>query len=90
MLAKLATDPNIEQYGLVPIGYFEMPSTDQEKFNSFVDHSHSWMGPLITFLTIGELPSDKNAVRKLQYQAPRYVVMDGTAGVSLPYLRCVA
>ena len=93
ILAKLATDPEIEQYGLVPIGHLEAPSTETQGVNAIIDHSHSWIGPILRFLTTGELPTDIADARKLQYQAPRYVVMDGKLyrrGLSIPFLRCVA
>ena len=75
-LAKLATDAEAELFGLVPMNHLPVPSIQAPTINT-IDYSLSWMGPIIQYLTTGELPTDRAAARKLQYQAHRYVMMEG-------------
>ena len=91
-LAKLATDAEAELAGLVPVNHLPIPSIRAPTVDT-VDHSASWMGLLIRYLSTGEVPNDRAAARKLLYQAHRYVMMDGKLyrrGLSMPYLRCVS
>ena len=49
------------------------------------------MTPIMEYIT-GKLPDDRKDARNIVYQAPRYVIVDGTLyrrGHSLPLLRCV-
>ena len=66
-LAKLATDAEAELAGLVPVNHLPVPSVGVSTVHT-VDHSTSWMGPLIRYLTAREVPADRAAARKLQYQ----------------------
>ena len=91
-LAKLATDAEGELAGLVPVNHLPVPSIKAPAVHT-VDHSTSWMGPLIRYLTAGEVPDNRAAAKKLRYQVHRYVMMDEKLyrwGLSMPYLRCVS
>ena len=57
-----------------------------------IDTRPTWMTPIMEYLTMGKLPEERKDERKILYQAPRYVIVDGTLyrrGHSLPLLRCV-
>ena len=50
------------------------------------------MTPIMEYLTTGRLLEERKDTRKILYQAPRYVIVDGILyrrGHSLPLLRCV-
>ncbi|XP_062086113.1 uncharacterized protein LOC133792214 [Humulus lupulus] len=91
-LAKLVTDAEAEIFGLISINHLLAPSIQAPMINA-IDYSTTWMGPIIHYLTTRGLPADKVAARKLQYQDPRYVMVEGKLyciGLSMPYLQCVS
>ena len=85
-------DAEVELFGLVSINHLPAPSIQAPTINA-IDYSLSWMGHITQYLTTGELPTDRAVARKLQYQAPRHVMMEGKLyhrGLSMPYLRCIS
>ena len=92
-LARLATTRDSELIDVVPVEDLEAPSIDTTDDVSQVGEMGGWMQPIIDYLTSGALPHDKNHARKLLYQAPRYILMDGRLyrrSYSMPLLRCVS
>ncbi|XP_062089480.1 uncharacterized protein LOC133796014 [Humulus lupulus] len=88
-LEKLATDAEMDLSGMVSINHLPIPSIRTSTINT-IDHSTSWMGPIIHYLTTGGLPADRAVARKLQYQVHRYVMIDEKLyrrGLYMPYLR---
>ena len=50
------------------------------------------MDPILDYLTIGALPEDKSAARRITRQAPHYVLYDGMLykrSFTLPLLKCL-
>lgn len=93
-LARLASGMDEDQLGNVPIEVLEQSSiaTQVEVYTlSFKDVS-SWITPIFLYLSTGELPTEKNEVRRLRYFANRFLIINGKLykrGYSLPYLRCL-
>ncbi|CAL2234271.1 unnamed protein product [Prunus armeniaca] len=55
-----------------------------------IDHSPTWMDPIIQFLQNQTLPADP--AEALRYRSTRYLIINGALykrGFSLPYLRCL-
>ncbi|KAM6551221.1 hypothetical protein CsatB_001029 [Cannabis sativa] len=93
MLAKLATNHKIIEHGVFPVRHLKKSSIKVQGVNAIADNSHSWMAPIYNFLSTGELPAYRSVSKKIQYQTPHYVIMDGKLyrrGLSMPYLRCIA
>ena len=58
-----------------------------------VDSKCNWTTPLISYLRTGLLPDRKEALRKLKFQASRFVLIKDVLykrGFSRPYLRCLS
>ena len=52
----------------------------------------SWIDPLASFLIDGTLPAERNAAKRVQRQAAKYVIIDEwlyRRSYMLPYLRCL-
>ncbi|CAL2254436.1 unnamed protein product [Prunus armeniaca] len=57
-----------------------------------IDHSPTWMDPILQFLQNQTLPADPAEVRRVRYSSARYLLINVTLykrGFSLPYLRCL-
>ncbi|CAL9006411.1 unnamed protein product, partial [Prunus brigantina] len=57
-----------------------------------IDHSLTWMDPILQFLQNQTLPADPAEARRVRYRSARYLILNGTLykrGFSLPYLRPV-
>ncbi|CAL8107476.1 unnamed protein product [Prunus armeniaca] len=58
-----------------------------------IDHSPTWMDPILQFLQNQTLPVDPAKARRVCYRSARYLIINGALykrGFSLPYLRCLA
>lgn len=49
---------------------------DYQEVQCVIDVS-CWMDPIIKYLTSGDIPEDKEIVRRLQYHTARYCLIDG-------------
>ncbi|CAL9019077.1 unnamed protein product [Prunus brigantina] len=57
-----------------------------------IDHSLTWMDPILQFLQNQTLPADPAEARRVRYRSARYLILNGALykrGFSLPYLRCL-
>ena len=91
-LPQLSTTKEAETLNVVPVEFLENPSGTEMIEVEMIDTRPTWMTPIMEYLTTGRLPEDRKDARKILYQAPRYVIVDGTLyrrGHSLPLLRCV-
>ncbi|XP_058106923.1 uncharacterized protein LOC131250658 [Magnolia sinica] len=93
-LAKLASATDGKISRIIPVEFIEHPSIDQTEKQAvnLVSDAPSWMDPIYSYLTFGEVPSDKLEVKRLRIRAARYIVLDGILykkGHSQPYLRCL-
>ncbi|CAL9019593.1 unnamed protein product [Prunus brigantina] len=90
-LARLASA--IEQ-GLgrnIHMELLDQPST-RAPLICAIDHSPTWMDPILRFLQHQTLPADPAEARRVRYRSARYLILNGALykrGFSLPYLRCL-
>ena len=52
----------------------------------------SWMDPIVTYLTTGDLPSEKTEAQRVRYYIAQYHLTNGMLykkGFTLPYLQCI-
>ncbi|CAL2276958.1 unnamed protein product [Prunus armeniaca] len=90
-LARLASA--IEQ-GIgrnIDMKILDQPST-QAPLICAIDHSPTWMDPILQFLQNQTLPADPAEARRVRYHSTRYLIINGALykrGFSLPYLRCL-
>ncbi|XP_024162229.1 uncharacterized protein LOC112169436 [Rosa chinensis] len=92
-LAKLAsTSPNLT-YGATKVEILASPSTSKTVSEIFVvDHTASWMDPILKYMVDGLTPDDKVEARRLQQRSARYTIMNGKLykrGHCFPNLKCV-
>ncbi|XP_020422651.1 uncharacterized protein LOC109949950 [Prunus persica] len=90
-LARLASA--LEQ-GLgrhIHIEFLAQPST-QAPLICTIDHSPTWMDPILQFLQNQTLPANPAEARRVRHRSARYLIINGSLykrGFSLPYLRCL-
>ena len=92
-LAKLATTKDSELISVVPVDHLETSSIGDTEDIANVEEPKGWMQPIVEYLTSGVFPQDKNSARKLIYQVPWYIMIDGRLyrhSYSMPLLRCVS
>ncbi|CAL2238683.1 unnamed protein product [Prunus armeniaca] len=89
-LARLAS--SLEQ-GIgrnIHVEFLDQPST-QALLICTIDHSPTWMDPIIQFLQNQTLPADSAKARRVCYCSARYLIINGTLykrGFNLTYLHC--
>ena len=57
-----------------------------------IDSRSNWTTPIVSYLTDGTLPDNKEAARKLKVQTARFILIKNILykkGFSRPYLRCL-
>ncbi|KAI5323199.1 hypothetical protein L3X38_032271 [Prunus dulcis] len=90
-LARLAS--TLEQ-GIsrnIQIEFLDQPST-QAPLICTIDHSPTWMDPIIQFLQNQRLPIDSAEARRVLHRSARYLIINGAiykCSFNLPYLRCL-
>ncbi|CAL8134749.1 unnamed protein product [Prunus armeniaca] len=90
-LARLAS--GLEQ-GIgrnIHIEFLDQPST-QTPLICTIDHSPTWMDPILQFLQNQTLPADSAKAQHVRYRSARYLIINDALykrGFSLPYLRCL-
>ncbi|PON59713.1 hypothetical protein PanWU01x14_157700, partial [Parasponia andersonii] len=76
-LAKLASTKDAELLKVVPVEFLISPSIEEEpQVIMPVDEEPSWMDPIIRYMQNGDLPEDKDDVRRLRMKAARYIIQD--------------
>ncbi|XP_074327345.1 uncharacterized protein LOC141665263 [Apium graveolens] len=92
-LAKMRSQMDSVQLGQIPLGIQKIPSIPEVGvFQTQEIPQENWMSPIHNYIRIWNLPEDKLQVRRLRYQAPKYVEYDGVLykrGFNQPLLRCV-
>ncbi|XP_024157071.1 uncharacterized protein LOC112164937 [Rosa chinensis] len=77
-LAKLASTSPSPTYGATKVEILEKPSTSKTVSEIFtVDHTASWMDPILKYMVDGLAPDDKVEARRLQLRSARYTIMNG-------------
>ncbi|KAI5322325.1 hypothetical protein L3X38_031397 [Prunus dulcis] len=90
-LARLASA--LEQGIQAPlhIEFLDQPIT-QAPLICTINHSPTWMDPILQFLQNQTLPANSAKARRVRYRYARYLIINGSLykrGFSLPYLRCL-
>ncbi|KAI5323645.1 hypothetical protein L3X38_032717 [Prunus dulcis] len=71
--------------------FLDQPSTQIPTIYT-IDHSPTWMDPILQFLQHQILPADPVEARRVRYRSARYLIINGALYnrcFSLPYLRCL-
>ncbi|KAI5344677.1 hypothetical protein L3X38_012554 [Prunus dulcis] len=90
-LARLASALEQGTGRHIHIEFLAQPST-QAPLICTIDHSPTWMDPILQFLQNQTLPADPAEARRVRHRSARYLVINGSLykrGFSLPYLRCL-
>ncbi|KAI5313056.1 hypothetical protein L3X38_042230 [Prunus dulcis] len=75
----------------IHIEFLAQPST-QAPLICTIDHSPTWMDPILQFLQNQTLPANPAEARRVRHRSACYLIINGTLykrGFSLPYLRCL-
>ena len=75
----------------LPIYYQLSSSIESLQINQVDENPLSWMDPIL-YLSIGQLPSERNKAHKIQVQLARFSLVDGQLFklfVANPYLKCL-
>ncbi|KAI5316496.1 hypothetical protein L3X38_036203 [Prunus dulcis] len=73
------------------IEFLDQPST-QAPLICTIDHSPTWMDPILQFLQNQTLPAHSTKAQRVRYHSARYLIINGSLykrGFNLPYLRCL-
>ncbi|VVA40103.1 PREDICTED: rve domain-containing, partial [Prunus dulcis] len=90
-LARLASALEQGMGRHIHIEFLAQPST-QAPLICTIDHSPTWMDPILQFLQNQTLPANPAEARRVRHRSARYLVINGSLykrGFSLPYLRCL-
>ncbi|KAI5350866.1 hypothetical protein L3X38_003757 [Prunus dulcis] len=90
-LAKLASALEQGMGRHIHIEFLAQPSTKAPLICT-IDHSPTWMDPILQFLQNQTLPANPAEARRIRHRSARYLVINGSLykrGFSLPYLRCL-
>ncbi|KAI5323426.1 hypothetical protein L3X38_032498 [Prunus dulcis] len=88
-LAKLASALKQGVGRHIHIEFLDQPST-QAPLICTIDHSPTWMDPILQFLQNQTLPANSTGARRVRHRSARYLIINGSLykrGFSLPYLR---
>ncbi|XP_034208074.1 uncharacterized protein LOC117621615 [Prunus dulcis] len=90
-LARLASALEQGKGCHIYIEFLDQPST-QAPLICTIDHSPTWMDPILQFLQNQTLPANSAEARRVRHRSARYLIINGSLykrGFSLPYLRCL-
>ncbi|XP_020420718.1 uncharacterized protein LOC109949474 [Prunus persica] len=90
-LARLASALEQGMGRHIHIKFLAQPST-QAPLICTIDHSPTWMDPILQFLQNQTLPANPAEARSVRHRSARYLIINGSLykwGFSLPYLRCL-
>ena len=91
-LAFVAASLPITETIFLPIYYQSGSSIASPQVNQVDKDPLSWMDPITLYLSIGQLPTERNKAHKLQIQAARFSLIDGQLfkrSFDGPYLKCL-
>ncbi|XP_020421250.1 uncharacterized protein LOC109949591 [Prunus persica] len=90
-LARLASALEQGMGRHIHIEFLAQPST-QAPLICTIDHSPTWIDPILQFLQNQTLPANPAEARRVRHRSARYLIINGSLykrGFSLPYLRCL-
>ena len=76
----------------LPIYYQSFPFITPSQISQVEEVLPSWMDPIIHYISMGELPSEKDRAHKVQVQSARFSLIDGQLfkrSLGGPYLKCL-
>ena len=91
-LATVATSLPIKEIVLLPIYYQPESSITTNWVNEVDETGHSWMTPVVHYLSSGELPDNRAEAQKIQVQAARFSLVNRQMykqSLGRPYLKCL-
>ena len=91
-LATVAASLPIKETVLLPIYYQPEPSITTNRVNEVDETGHSWMTPVVNYLSSGELPDNITEAHKIQVQAARFSLVNRQMykqSLGGPYLKCL-
>ena len=91
-LASVGASLPITETIFMPIYYQPVSSIASSQVNQVDVVLPSWMDPIILYLSIGQLPSERYKAHKLQFQSARFSLVDGQLfkrSLGGPYLKCL-
>ncbi|KAK3008827.1 hypothetical protein RJ639_014401 [Escallonia herrerae] len=91
-LSRLASAEETDVRRLIYLEFLKDRSISSQIEVETIEQEPCWMDMIVTYLSIGELPSERHEARNLCVKAARYALVEGTLykkSFSLPYLRCL-
>ena len=91
-LAAVAASLPITETIFLPIYYQPFSSITPSQVSQVDEILPSWMDPIIHYISMGELPSEKDKAHKVQVQSARFSLVDEQLfkrSLSGPYLKCL-
>ena len=91
-LVSVAASLPIAETIFLPIYYQPSSSIAPSQVSQVEKIFPSWMDPIIHYISIGELPSEKDQAHKVQVQSARFSLIDGQLfkrSLGGPYFKCL-
>ncbi|KAK3007254.1 hypothetical protein RJ639_016154 [Escallonia herrerae] len=91
-LSRLASAEETDVRRLIYLEFLKDRSISSQIEVETIEQEPCWMDMIVTYLSTGELPSERHEARNLCVKAARYALVEGTLykkSFSLPYLRCL-
>ncbi|KAK3013273.1 hypothetical protein RJ639_009594 [Escallonia herrerae] len=91
-LSRLASAEETDVRRSIYLEFLKDRSISSQTEVETIEQEPCWMDMIVTYLSTGELPSERHEARNLRVKAARYALVDGTLykkSFSLPYLRCL-
>ncbi|KAK3010429.1 hypothetical protein RJ639_011088 [Escallonia herrerae] len=91
-LSRLASTEETDIWRPIYLEFLKDRSISSQTEVETIEQEPCWMDMIVTYLSTGELPSERHEARNLRVKAARYALVEGTLykkSFSLPYLRCL-
>ncbi|KAK2999288.1 hypothetical protein RJ639_024668 [Escallonia herrerae] len=91
-LSRLASAEETDVRRPIYLEFLKDRSISSQTEVETIEQEPCWMDMIVTYLSTGELPSERHEARNLHVKAARYALVEGTLykkSFSLPYLRCL-
>ncbi|KAK3026967.1 hypothetical protein RJ639_040819 [Escallonia herrerae] len=91
-LSRLASAEETDVRRPIYLEFLKDRSISSQTEVETIEQEPCWMDMIVTYLSTGELPSERHEARNLRVKAARYALVEGTLykkSFSLPYLRCL-
>ncbi|KAK3030609.1 hypothetical protein RJ639_039969 [Escallonia herrerae] len=91
-LSRLASAEETDVRRPIYLEFLKDRSISSQTEVETIEQEPCWMDMIITYLSTGELPSERHEARNLRVKVARYALVEGILykkSFSLPYLRCL-